>query len=98
MLEITERELAREHIHLLRSCPPREAIGDVVRILKGKSAQTSVREFSGLRRTLGAGKLQEDGYFVRTVSNRVTSKVIERYIRSPRELEQETAQRVLNLR
>ncbi len=69
-----------------------------MRILKSKSARALFREFPGLRRKLWAGELWEDGYFVRTVGDRMTSEVIERYIRSHRELEQGPAQLDLKLR
>jgi len=81
-------EVVREHVHLLCSCPPRDAIGDVVRILKSKNSRTLCRECPGLRRSRWTGELWEDGYFVHTVGGRMTSEVIERFFRSHRELEQ----------
>ena len=97
-IEILEMEITEEHIHLLVSFPPTRSVGEVVRIIKSQSGRGLFREFPGLKRKLWGGELWEDGYFVRTVGDRMTRDVIERYIAHHRDLEQGPAQLVLKLR
>ena len=97
-IELEEMELMEDHIHLLVSFPPTRSIGEVVRIIKSQSGRGMFREFPGLKRRLCGGELWEDGYFARTVGDRMTSEVIRRYIVSHRELEHGPAQLALKLR
>jgi putative transposase len=97
-VEILEMELMEEHIHLLVSFPPSRSIGEVVRILKSQSGRGLFREFPGLKKRLWGGEVWEDGYFVRTVGDRMTRDVIAKYIEHHRELEQGPAQLALKLR
>jgi len=78
--EIEAQEIAVDHIHLFLSFPPRYAISKVVGIFKSISASELFKEFPELRAGLWSGQFWEDGYFVRTVGDEVTSKVIQRYI------------------
>ena len=97
-VEIREMQVAENHVHLMVSFPPRRSIGEVVRILKSISARELFRTFPGLQARLWAGELWEDGYFARTVGDRMTSEVIQKYIRHHRTFEQGPAQLVLKLR
>jgi putative transposase len=85
-------EIAKDHIHLLVSFPPKRSISEVVRIIKSISARELFREFPRLKKWLWAGELWEDGYFARTVGDRVTRQVIEKYIKHHRDIEQGPAQ------
>ena len=97
-IEILEMEIEEEHIHLLVSFPPSRSIGEVVRIIKSNSGRGLFREFPGLKKRLWGGELWEDGYFARTVGDRMTRDVIARYIEHHRDLEQGPAQLTLKLR
>ena len=97
-IEILEMEIMTEHIHLLVSFPPSRSIGEVVRIIKSNSGRGLFREFPGLKKRLWGGEIWEDGYFARTVGDRMTRDVIARYIEHHRELEQGPAQLALKLR
>ena len=97
-IEIEEMELMEDHIHLLVSFSPTRSIGEVVRITKSQSGRGMFREFPGLKRRLWGGELWEDGYFARTVGDRMTSEVIRRHIVSHRKLEHGPAQLSLKLR
>jgi putative transposase len=97
-IEILEMELLEEHLHLLVSFPPSRSIGEVVRIVKSNSGRGLFREFPGLKKRLWGGELWEDGYFARTVGDRMTRDVIARYIEHHRDLEQGPAQLALKLR
>jgi putative transposase len=97
-IEIEEMEVEPEHVHLLVSFPPSRSIGEVVRIIKSLSGRGLFREFPGLKKRLWAGELWEDGYFARTVGDRLTRDVILKYIVHHRDLEQGPAQLALKLR
>jgi putative transposase len=56
------------------------------------------REFPSLKARLWSGELWEDGYFARTVGDRMTRDVIEKYIEHHRDLKQGPAQLDLKLR
>lgn len=51
-----------------------------MRILKSGSAKAVFKEFPEVKRKLWAGEFWSDGYFVRTVGDRVTTEIIKRYI------------------
>ena len=96
--EIEEMEVAEDHVHVLLSFPPRYSIGDVVRRLKSISARELFREFPQIKKRLWGGKLWEEGYFARTVGDRMTREVVEKYIQHHRVIEQGPAQLGLKLR
>ena len=91
-IEIEEMEVAIDHVHMLVSFPPKLAIGDVVRIIKSISARELFREFPRIKKRLWSGELWEDGYFARTVGDRMTRQIIDKYIKHHRDIEQGPAQ------
>jgi putative transposase len=96
--EIIKMEISVEHVHILLSFPPKHSIGGVVRIIKSISARELFRAFPSLKHRLWSGQLWEDGYFARTVGDRMTRDIIEKYIEHHRTLEQGPAQLELKLR
>jgi putative transposase len=74
-------EVQEDHVHVFLEVPPRYSPARVVQILKGISAREVFQRFPWLRRKLWGGELWEDGYFVRSVGDEVTSEIIRRYIR-----------------
>src|SRR2546426_12769582 len=66
------------------SFPPRYSIAQVVTRFKSLSARAIFREFPRIKRRLWGGERWEDGYFVRTVGDKVTAEVIRRYIQQHR--------------
>lgn len=91
-IEIEEMEVAVDHVHMLVSFPPRLSIGEVVRIIKSISARELFRELPRIKKRLWAGELWEDGYFARTVGDRMTRQIIDKYIKHHRDIEQGPAQ------
>jgi putative transposase len=91
-IKIEEMEVAINHIHLLVSFPPKYSIGEVVGTIKSKSARGLFRQFPRIKKRLWSGELWEDGYFARTVGDRMTRQIIDKYIKHHRELEQGPAQ------
>ena len=79
--EIDTMEVAADHVHICLDFPPRYSIAKVVGILKSISASRACEEFPEIKKQLWAGELWADGYFARTVGDKVTAEVIRRYIR-----------------
>jgi len=80
-ITIEEIEVSVDHVHIFCSFPPRYAISQVVGRLKSLSARAVFKEFPWVKRRLWGGELWEDGYFARTVGDKVTAEVIRQYIR-----------------
>jgi len=96
--DVVEMEVSIEHVHILLSFPPRYSIGEEVRIIKSITARHLFREFPMLKRNLWSGELWEDGYFARTVGDRMTREVVEQHIEHHRNLTQGPAQLEFKLR
>ena len=79
--EIEELEVDKDHVHLFLSFPPKYSIGQVVGLMKAVSAKEIREEFPEVRKQLWGGEFWEDGYFARTVGDKVTAEVIKKYIR-----------------
>ncbi len=79
--EIDTMEVMGDHVHIFLSAPPKYSPAKVVEVLKGISSKVVFEEFPWLKKHLWGGEFWGDGYFVRTVGDRVTSEVIRRYIR-----------------
>jgi len=79
--EIDTMEVNEDHVHLFLSAPPRYSPAQVVQILKSISARMIFKEFPKTKKQLWGGELWNDGYFVRSVGDKVTSEIIRWYIR-----------------
>ena len=84
-IEIEELEVSVDHIHVFCSFPPRLSITQVVTCLKSHSARAIFREYPHLRQQLWGGEFWEDGYFARTVGDKVTADIIKRCIQLHRD-------------
>ena len=58
----------------------RYSISQVVRHLKGQSARRIFQMFPEVKKELWGGEFWEDGYFVRTVGDKVTKDIIKKYV------------------
>lgn len=74
--QMEELEVDKDHVHLFLSFPPRYSISVVVGLLKAGSAKEIREEFPEVRKQLWGGEFWEDGYFARTVGDKVTADVI----------------------
>jgi putative transposase len=83
-ITIEEMEVSTDHVHIFCSFPPRYSIAQVVSRFKSLSARAIFREYPQVKRGLWGGELWEDGYFARTVGDKVTAEVIRKYIQSHR--------------
>ncbi len=93
-IEIDTMEVAKDHVHVFVSFPPRYSIARVVGLFKSISARELFREFPELKDRLWGGEFWEDGYFVRTVGDEVRADIIRGYSkyhqeeeRSPKQLQ-----------
>jgi putative transposase len=79
--EIGELEVDQDHVHLFLSFPPKYSIGQVLGLFKAVSAKEIREEYPEVRKQLWGWEFWEDGYFVRTVGDKVTADVTRKYIR-----------------
>lgn len=86
--EIDTMEVMKDHVHLFLSAPPRYSPARIVQIMKSISSREVFRRFPHLKEILWKMELWSDGYFVRTVGDRVTAEVIQRYIKYQHQAEQ----------
>jgi putative transposase len=86
-ITIDEMEVSPDHVHIFCSFPPRYSIARVVGMFKSLSARAVFREFPHVKRQLWGGEFWEDGYFARTVGDKVTAEVIRKYIQRHKEAE-----------
>ena len=86
--EIIEGAVREEHIHLYLQIPPKYSISDVIKWIKGKSAERLLRKFPKLSKQYWGRHLWARGYFVSTVG--ITDDIIRRYIQKQRKEEIQT--------
>ena len=68
-------------LHLFLSFPPRYSISKIIGILKAISSKEIREEFLRVKKELWGGEFWEDGYFARTVGDKITAEVIKKYIK-----------------
>jgi putative transposase len=69
-----------DHVHVFLQAPPRYAPSEIVRIIKGITAREVFKVFPEKRKLLWGGGLWEDGYAVRSVGDKVSEEIIQRYL------------------
>ena len=77
---IDTMEVMEDHVHVFIEAPPAYAPAQVVQILKSISAREVFKKFPKLRKAMWSGMIWSDGYFVRSVGDKVTADVIRKYI------------------
>ena len=78
---IDTMEVIEDHVYLFLIAPPRYAPAGIVQIMKSISAKKVFEEFPEIKEKLWGGELWNDGYFVRSVGDKVTTEVIRKYIK-----------------
>ena len=73
-------EVTEDHVHIFLSFPPRYSIARVVGMLKSISASVIFKEHPEVKKQMWGGEFWEDGYFARTVGDKVTAETIRNYI------------------
>jgi putative transposase len=72
--------IMEDHVHIYVEAQPKYSPAEVVQIMKSISAREVFKKFPKLRKQLWAGELWNDGYFVRSVGDKVTADIIRKYI------------------
>ena len=78
-VHIVRGVLAREHVHMFISVPPKLALSTVMQRIKGRSSRKIQMEFPQLRKRYWGQRFWARGYFS-TTSGNVTDHVIEKYL------------------
>ena len=85
-VEIVKGHVARDHVHLFVSIPPRISISNYVKAVKGKSSRKLLSEYRRLSKMFWGRHIWARGYFAASTGN-VTDDVVAEYIRLQQELE-----------
>jgi putative transposase len=78
--EIETIEIKEDHVHIFMRAPPKYSPADLVQIMKSISAREVFKKFPKLKKQLWAHELWSDGYFVRSVGDKVIADIIRKYI------------------
>ena len=78
---IDTMELMENHVYIFAEAPPGYSPGEVVRIMKSISTREAFKKFPRLRKELWFGELWNDGYFVRSVEEKLIADIIRKYIK-----------------
>ena len=78
-IKILKGHVAKDHVHVLLSCPPGLSPAKVVQYLKGRSSRLLQQDFSHLRKRYWGQHLWARGYFCMSVGE-VTTEQIQEYI------------------
>ena len=78
-VHIVKGVLARDHIHMFLSIPPKLSLSDVMQRIKGRSSRRIQMEFPDLRKRYWGRRFWARGYFS-TTSGNVTDDVINQYL------------------
>ena len=78
---IDTMEVVEDHVQIFLEAPPRYAPAEVVHIMKSISGREVFKKFPKIKKQLWAGELWNDGYFVRSVGDKVTADIIRKYIK-----------------
>lgn len=78
-IKILKGHVAKDHVHMLVSCPPLLSPAKVVQYLKGRSSRLLQQEYSHLKKRYWGQHLWARGYFCSSVGE-VTTEQIKEYI------------------
>ena len=77
--EVLEGHLMADHVHMLVSIPPKQAVSQVVCYIKGKTAIHIARELFGKKRNFTGEEFWARGYYVSTIGK--DEEAIRKYIK-----------------
>lgn len=75
--EIDTMEVMKDHMHIFLFTPLKYSPARIVQIMKSISAKRVFRRFPHLEDLLWNKEFRSDGYFVRTVEDKVTTEAIQ---------------------
>ena len=78
-ITIIEGAICSDHVHMYLSVPPKYSPAQVMKVLKGKSAEYLRREFPELKKRYWGLHIWARGYFVSTVG--IDREIIRKYVK-----------------
>ena len=78
-VEIVEGVLAKDHVHMFLSVPPKHSISDVMQRIKGRSSRRLQQEFPVLKKRYWGRHFWARGYFCSTSGN-ITDELVLQYL------------------
>ena len=78
-VEIVHGVLSHDHVHMFVSVPPKLAVADLVRKMKGRSSYKLQREYPELKKQYWGCKFWGRGYFS-TTNGAITEHVVLQYL------------------
>jgi putative transposase len=84
-ITIIEGAICSDHVHMYLSVPPKYSPSEVMKLLKGKSAERLREEFPELRKRYWGMHIWARGYFVSTVG--IDRDAIKQYVRQQQDTE-----------
>ena len=82
-IAILEGAICSDHVHMCLSVPPKHSPAEVMKVLKGKSAERLREEFPELRKKYWGMHIWARGYFVSTVG--IDRETIRQYVKNQEE-------------
>ena len=76
---IVKGHVAKDHVHLLVSVPPKLSVSELVKRLKGRSSRKMLQEYDELRSEFWGRHLWARGYFAVSTGN-ITEEMVAEYI------------------
>ena len=78
-VDILHGVISRDHVHMFVSVPPKLAVSDLVRKMKGRSSYRIQREFPALRKRYWGRRFWGRGYFS-TTNGAITEDIVLQYL------------------
>ena len=78
-VEIIKGVLSSDHVHMFVSIPPKLAVSDLVRLMKGRSSHKVQREFSAIGKRYWGRRFWGRGYFS-TTNGAITEDIVLQYL------------------
>ena len=80
-IEISHIGFDQDHIHLMTRFLPVYSGGQVIKIIKSKTAKQVFKQHPDIKKVLWGGELWTDGYYIATISARGSKQTIINYIK-----------------
>jgi len=77
---IDTMEVMEDHVHIFIEASPAYSPSEIVQVMKSISAREIYKKYPKMKEKMWSGKIWNDGYFVRSVGDKVTSELIRKYI------------------
>ena len=85
---IDTMEVMEDRVHIFIEALPAYSPAEVVQVMKSISARGVYKKFPKMRKAMWSGKIWNDGYFIRSVGDKVTAELIRKYIEYQRQEDQ----------